>query len=200
LTYKLVRNSSIWREVEVIWKLCTNFEGTYREDYKLLMNIESRTAWIEATFYRPNEQWKGDALPRKEMQPIPDYIRWLATGGQLHYLSFDRIQLMKGDWDNCPGLSRPARMLDMLMAMNPPPSYFATVALLVWIPEQDVRRYYKEQHDKMVAEIEEDQERERWRSHALFSKKSCFPTGYVQNEGTFKQRAETPSGRTDRNL
>ena len=104
----------------------------------------------QITLYQPNDQWRGDILPRKEVQPIPDYVRWISTGGKLHYLSFEKSVALRGDWDNCPGLFRPEGLLDILISIDAdPPGYiFRTIAAFVWLTENEVRHYFKEQQEK----------------------------------------------------
>ena len=175
--YRIEQNSAVWKEVEAIWNLSQESEYKYVDDYKLLTNTltAKRTTWMDkyqVTFYRPNEQWRGDVLIRKELQPIPDYVRWVSTGGELHYLTFEKNLALKGDWDNCPGLFRPERLLDILISINsdPPDYIFHAIALFVWLTENDTRQYFKEQHEKFQHELREDLKREKWKGHQLFAK------------------------------
>ena len=126
---------------------------------------------ISGHIFRPNEQWRGDVLTRKELQPIPDYVRWVSTGGELHYLTFEKRLGLKGDWDNSPGLFRPERLLDILISINsdPPDYIFHTIASFVWLTENDTRQYFTEQHEKFRHELREDLEREKWKGHKLFA-------------------------------
>jgi hypothetical protein len=173
-TYEL-NDSFVWRDVETVWNLSHNEQFSYSEDYNLLMNkLENRTAWIDkyhVTFYRPDNKWITDIIARQELQPIPDYVRWVTTGGELHYLSHERILTMKGKWNEYLGLFRPDRLLDILISLNSdPPSYiFPTIAALVWLPENEVKQYYEGQHEKFKAKLYEDLEREKWRAHELFA-------------------------------
>ena len=147
--------------MEAIWNLSHEREYKYVNDYKLLMNTltTKRTTWIDkyqATFYRPNEQWRGDLPTRKELQPIPDYVRWVSTGGELHYLTFEKRLSLKGDWDNSPGLFRPERLLDILISINsdPPNNIFYTIESFVWLTENDTRQYFTEQHENFAMNYE----------------------------------------------
>ncbi|CAB3983432.1 zinc finger MYM-type 1-like [Paramuricea clavata] len=136
-TYELNKDGLVWRDVEAVWNLSHSEQYTYLEDYNFLMNkLEYRTAWIDkyhVTFYRPNNLWITDHNARQELQPIPDYVRWITTGGELHYLSHERVLAMKGEWNECSGLFRPDRLLDNLISFNSdPPFYiFPTVAALI---------------------------------------------------------------------
>lgn len=58
-------------------------------------------------------------VSRYELQPLPDYIRWKETG-ELHYLPFnERILIGEGDWDNCPALFLPSKVLDHCFSIIP---------------------------------------------------------------------------------
>lgn len=49
------------------------------------------------------------------LQPIPDYVRCLSTGGELHYLPIEKLQLLKTDVVNeMPGAYLPSKILDMV--------------------------------------------------------------------------------------
>ncbi|CAB3988424.1 Hypothetical predicted protein [Paramuricea clavata] len=187
--YRIEQDSAVWKDVEAIWNLSQEREYKYVDDYKLLTNTltAKRTTWMDkyqVTFYRSNEQWRGDVLTRKALQPIPDYIRWVSTGGELHYMTFEKNLALKGDWDSCSGLFRPERLLDILISINSdPPDYtFPTIASFVWLTENDTRQYFKEQHEKFRYELREDLEREKWKGHKLFSKNVGCPTRNVHEK------------------
>ena len=175
--YKLNKDSVVWRDVQAAWNLPQNQHFTYSEDYGLLINKRDvRTAWIDkyhVTFYRPNNEWiTRHIASRRELQPIPDYVRWITTGGELHYLSHERVLMMEGEWNERPGLFRPERLLDILISLNSDPAayIFPVLASLVWLPENEVKQYYEDQRAKFKGELDKDIEREKWRGHELFSK------------------------------
>ena len=101
------------------------------------------------------------------------YNRFLITsGGELHYLTFEIKLALKGDWDSCPGLFRPERLLGILISINsdPPDYIFQTIALFVWLTENDTRQYFKKENENFQHELRVDLEREKWKGHKLFAK------------------------------
>ncbi len=177
LEYSLKNSSPILDDLEVIWHVNKNFKGSYLEDYRTLNNslpgVNVRTAWTDkyiTAVYRVDEQWNEKELKRAEFQPIPDYIRWIETAGELHYLSLERLRLLDGSWSETPGLFRPQRLLELLFAINPHPledmyHHFAI------IPEETVRKYFAEKQESMREERQQDVLREKWRHHPLYTKK-----------------------------
>ena len=180
LKYSLEKSSPILDDLVVIWRVNKNFKGSYLEDYRTLNNslpgVNVRTAWRDkyiTAVYRIDEQCNERELKRVEFQPIPDYIRWIETAGELHYLSFERLKLLDGSWSETPGLFRPQRLLDLLFSINPYPledmyQHFATIA---WLPEETIRKYFSERQENMREERKQDVLREKWRQHPLYAKK-----------------------------
>ena len=65
-----------------------------------------RTCWTDkysTTVFNPDLQEEGD----KEIftaQPIPDYVKWIKTGGELHYLPLQKVDKLQTEVvDNTPG-------------------------------------------------------------------------------------------------
>ena len=46
---------------------------------------------------------------RFEVQPVPDYLRWVKTG-ELHYLPLGERALILGPWDEIPGAFLPTKV------------------------------------------------------------------------------------------
>ena len=68
-------------------------------------------------------------------QPLPDYVRWLQSNGELHYLDYrERNRLEMGPWDTSCALFLPSRVLDVVYKVLPsPPQYIDKfIALLAW--------------------------------------------------------------------
>ena len=119
-------SSTVTRNLNVVWGI-EHFSGSYYDDYKIIKNNHKscpctcRTAWKDTTaIYGLDSNVHG--VRQYKLQPLPDYIRWKETG-ELHYLPFnERVLLDKGDWDNCPGLVLPTRVLNLCFAVVPHPT------------------------------------------------------------------------------
>ena len=181
LTYKVNEVSSMLKDLSVIWNVNENFEGNYFEDYQSLNNsvpgIDYRTAWRDryiTAIYRVDNQWEEKELKRYEFQAIPDYIRWVETKGELHYLPFERLELENDmDWTKTPGLFRPDRLLNLLFTLNSHPldDMYKHFSFFVWLPESTTRDYFNEKQTSMQHALQEDIAREKWRQHPLYAKK-----------------------------
>lgn len=182
LKYIIQKKSPLLPELVALWNIDENFEGKYIDDYRTLNNTKnrevSRTAWIDryiCAVFRDDDEWRGRHLPRQEYQAIPDYIRWIQTNGELHYVSFERLQLLleHGSWQETPGLFRPDRLLDLLFTLNDTPlnDVYASLAVLVWLPQTTVEEYFKQKREQLRYDLEQDKLREKWRKHPLYTKK-----------------------------
>ena len=69
----------------VCWGLPQTFQGTYAEDYEI---INGERTWKDN--YNTTIFDDTSVKERVLEQPIPDYIRWFQTNGQLHYLSYEK--------------------------------------------------------------------------------------------------------------
>ena len=121
------------------------------DDYRTLCNSTDhnvRTAWTDkyiTAMYR--NDWRGTPL-RRELQAIPDYLRWIQTNGELHYVSYERLQLLQsshGNWQETPGLFRPDRLLSLLFTINYRPlnDMHSSFAYLTWLPQATVEEYFR---------------------------------------------------------
>ena len=82
----------------------------------------------------------------KPKQPLPDYVRWLQSDGELHYLDYrERNRLEMGPCDTSCSLFLLSCVLDVVYKVLPnPPQYINKfIALLAWVPECDIEKYYK---------------------------------------------------------
>lgn len=75
------------------WGVSLEFERKYVEDYRLIMedHKDNHSAWKDkysTTLYGPSHKSK-----HWELQPIPDFVRWLKSG-ELHYLSYEKTTLL----------------------------------------------------------------------------------------------------------
>lgn len=62
---------------------------------------------------------------------------------ELHYLPLEERYLLKGEWDEIPGVYLPTRVLDLCFSVipNPDDALVHQIALLSWITPKDVRNY-----------------------------------------------------------
>ena len=106
------------------WGLDEDFKRSYNSDYKEIQS-DPQTSWLGkyiTSIYGPDEHWMGARLNRKELQPVPDYIRWLETG-KMHYLTLERtVRLSDGAWSHKRDLFRPDMLLDLLFTLNSSPT------------------------------------------------------------------------------
>ena len=119
---------------------------------------------------------------RRELQPLPDYMRWLKTS-ELHYLPYEETAVLEqGLWDEMPGIFLPTCILDLCysLAEDPPPDVMNLVALLAWITVPQTKEYYGIVKRRREETIKSDEERERWKNHNLFTELSlgCWSSGH----------------------
>ena len=155
-----------------VWGAERNFTGRYIDDYKAINNnlIDSRTSWLDkytSCFYTSNDT----DVRRFELQPIPDYLRWMKTG-ELHYLSLEERALLLGPWDDIPGAQLPSKIMELCFAVIPQPEddIINQVSLLAWITPQEVRAFYKKIHDQFDGQLKDELERRSWKTHPLYKK------------------------------
>ncbi len=91
----------------------------------------------------------------------------------MHYLPLQEVALHEsGPWDEIPGLYLPTRILDLCysITLDPPTDVLAGIALLAWVPIQEVKEYYSKVTRQMDETIKQDEEKERWKKHELYCK------------------------------
>jgi hypothetical protein len=172
-TYQATPNN-ILRTLAGTFGISEDFQGTYLDDYQLLENQlvqNKKTAWLDkytTVIYNPAHP-PPDYLHR---QPIPDYMRWIATS-ELHYLPLEeRLNLNKGAWDTTEELSLPSKILECCYKAlpNPAPHIIPYIALLAWVSEDEVNQYLDKCETDMKEEFENDKKRDQWRQHEMYLK------------------------------
>ena len=97
------------------------------------------------------------------MQPIPDYMRWLTTEGELHYLPIEKQQQLKTEpVNNTPGAYIPSKILDLIFrafchGVN---NILQSIAFLCWCTEDDGQKFLDESIKKLDTSFEDAKERE----------------------------------------
>lgn len=175
-TYKPVQNFCL-ETLICAWGIPNSFEGSYAQDYDIITNATGPRTWKDkySTTIFSKEKVAKDGVLNVE-QPVPDYVRWFRSSGELHYLSFEKTVAIISQSKEIvlrPGEFLPTRLLELLfqLSSDPPESVLANLAFLCWVPVNDVKMHFKEQREKMEKEYENDLERERWKQHHLYGKR-----------------------------
>ena len=109
------------------------------------------------------------------MQPIPDYVRWFKTGGEMHYLPLEKLQQLHTEVvDNTPVAFLPSQILELTCKVF---SYgvetiLPCISFTGWCTEEDVNVFFKDFKGKNHKSFIYDREREYWAQHELYQEKS----------------------------
>lgn len=72
-----------------VWGIEVNFKEHYWRDYNIIKgDEEQKSSWCDkytTVIFHLGEDWVGEPTPRIHLQPLPDFIRWQTSGGELHY-------------------------------------------------------------------------------------------------------------------
>lgn len=177
--YQPVKNK-LWRDVATVWNLDENFDGSYRDDYQITQNSfheeGDRTCWSDkytTVVLNPDVPCKTEER-FFTMQPIPDYVRWLQSGGEMHYLPQEKMQNLQTHVDNTPAAFLPSKILELTAKVF---SYgvetiLPYIAFISWCTEEDVNKFLKDFKEKNDKTFRNDKEREYWSQHELYQQKS----------------------------
>ncbi len=112
------KTNNLWEEVALIWDLNTDFVECYREDYQRLENMFDKemeqTCWANKysmVVLKPeiSDEYKELLIS----QPIPDYVTWHKSSGELHFLPLEKLNQLNTDViDATPGIFLPSNILD----------------------------------------------------------------------------------------
>ena len=153
-----------------IWQLDREYEGSYITDYKTINNdllTDRRTAWTDK--YTTALYSDSYIHRRFELQPIPDYLRWLKTS-ELHYLPLEERLLVCGPWDEIPGAFLPSAVVELCLSVIQELTdvLLQQVTLLAWITPAEVKAHYQKLIDQYESQENAERERERWKIHPLY--------------------------------
>ena len=163
-TYHPVKNQVVHELVET-WGVEEDFEGKYLHDYMSLKDDRSHLNKYTTVIYSVNPITQFH-------EPIPDYIRWIQMDGELHYLSYEhRIKLQSGPWDKCAGIFIPSNILNNAYKVvpEPPDDIVKLLAVLAWVPTDDVKTFYEERHQELHNELQRDLEIEQFKDNAWYA-------------------------------
>ena len=168
--------NSIWEEMSIVWNLNNNFVGSYKDDYQTLQNsIEEegertcRTDKYSTTVFNPSSPvWNKRLFT---LQPIPDYLRWLISGGELHYLPLEKVQTLQSRIiDDTPGAFLPSKMLEMLFKVltHGIDTCLPAIAFLSWCTEDEVEQFFSENKEKLGKSFQNEKDRAYWSQDELY--------------------------------
>ena len=167
--YQPVKNK-LWEDLSTVWDLNHHFVGIYREDYQILENSYDEegelTCWCDkysTTIFNPDyEDWDKKLFT---MQPIPDYVQWFTSGGELHYLPLEKVQLLdSGIIDKTPGAYLPSTILEMVFKLfkHGIDIILPSVAFLCWCTKEDVLKFLDERKENLEKSYENEKKKEYW--------------------------------------
>ena len=113
-------SNPVFESLVMVWDVPENFERQYISDYNVVMNKgENCSAWKDkysTTLYRSVDE------SNFKLQPIPDFVRWFESKGDLHYLSYERTAMLYEEIKiDVPALFLPSTILDWLFTKNSAP-------------------------------------------------------------------------------
>ena len=178
MSYK-VKNTPLLKQLNDIWHIPKTFSGQYWEDYTILNGEDNeRSSWCDkytTVVFRKDDDWKGRRQERIHRQPLPDYLRWLSSGGELHYLPHNlRSSLPKGAWDRVPSCFLPSNILErafVILSKTALDTFLCSLALLAWVPENEVLTSFQEKESQLHKEMENGFKRMQWKKHSLYKEK-----------------------------
>ena len=173
-SYEPIKNEYLNTLVEA-WNIDENYKGFYALDYQLITNqLERTTAYKDK--YGTSLCNPDDTSDETTVQPIPDYIRWINSMGELHYLSYEKTEQLCEDTPDAfssNDIFLPTRILNLFLDIdnNPPDDILNQLALLVWLPVEEVTTYFAENREKAEKSYHDNLGRETWRNHHLYKLK-----------------------------
>ena len=170
-TVEKVKNPYFQALVDV-WGVSENIERRYTDDYDIIQNNNNtnRTCWNDK--YSTNPYGK-DCEENFELQAIPDFFSWQQIG-ELHYHSYEKTLLLyNSELITTPELFLLSRILEDLFVINstPPDDILPNIALLCWLPVDDVTMFCRNKDEKEEREYQQDISRETWQNRKFYEKK-----------------------------
>ena len=130
-----------------------------RDDYQIIQNSHheegDRTCWSDkysTVIINPDVPCERPAK-FLTMQPIPDYVRWCHTGGEMHHLPLEKLQKLETEVvDNTPAAFLASKMLELPCKVFPHgvDTILTCIAFISWCTEEDVNAFLKDLRKKMI--------------------------------------------------
>ena len=115
--YETVKNY-LYNNLIMSWQLSDKFTSSYIDDYNLLNNklVGSKTCHVDkytTCLISPEFIMETSSLVTN-IQPLPDFLRWVRTL-ELHYMPLiERQGLENGVWNDIPELFLPSTILELV--------------------------------------------------------------------------------------
>lgn len=180
MQYKPVQND-LWREISTLWDLDEDFTGSYREDYEIVKNKfherGQRTCWMDkysTTIFNPDVECDSE-IEAFTVQPLPDYVRWISTGGEVHYLPLEKVQKLDTQVvDGTPAAFLPSKILEMVFKVfsHGTDNILQSISFLTWCTKKDVIRFFQNYNEKLDKSFQTDKAREYWSQDELYKCKN----------------------------
>ena len=138
---------------------------------------EERSSWCDkytTVIFRKGDDWRGTQQQRIHLQPLRDFMRWITSKGELHYLPYEiRISLPLGKWDSVPGCYLPSHCLDLAYVLfeKPKGTLLRCLSLLAWVTEGEVVQFFDEKEREVQKATQDAINREQWKEHRLYAEK-----------------------------
>ena len=124
-----------------------------------------RTCWVDkysTIIFNPDIECE---LPTTffTVQPVPDYVRWMATGGEMHYLPLEKVQKLNTQIiSDTPAAFLPSKILEMVYKVfsQGVENILRYISFLAWCTETDVTTFCQEYKEKLDKSFLNDKERE----------------------------------------
>ena len=105
-----------------VWGIDLNYTE-YWSDYIMVKGKEEeRSSWCDkytTVVFEKGEDWPGSPQQRFHRHPLPDFMRWIASKGELQYLPYElRATVPTGKWDSLPGCYLPSQSLDLAYVLT----------------------------------------------------------------------------------
>ena len=172
------KTNDVAKQLQETWGIDLPYEGGYSDDYRQVCNkyTNFRTCWMEKYITSVYSYDPSSTVVRYELQPIPDFVRWLETS-QLHYLSYEqrvRLSELLPEIDDTAEMFLPTRILELCakVFIDPNDEILLQIALLAWIPTtgfNSVSSFFTDIRKKWDKEYEDDLKRDQWRNNPLYA-------------------------------
>ncbi|CAB4019713.1 Hypothetical predicted protein, partial [Paramuricea clavata] len=172
-----VQETPLLRSLEAVWNIDEKFRGNYWDDYAALYGEDKKTVYRDkctTIVFGQGANESGYEHKGIHRQSIPDYIRWLSTNGELHYLPYNlRSTFPVGVRDSVAGCFMPSNCIYLayMLMTKPTGRLLKTIALLAWVPEDDVVKYVDNKDKQLHENKSHGFQRLKWKQHELYKKK-----------------------------